>query len=149
MHFCRMPTWLNRRTQETSVFTAHGRTYTVTLQEMRGRLIREKIDHAQPEWWGGTFYAISHGRLTRIPHDQKDRLLARRCFDDGLEFPVEEIFVDHRHIYCVIFTADEAIVWRTRNTSPSLPDTAAPANRPRQGAKGRCPAQRRFPRHPG
>ncbi len=127
MQFLQDAHLLEPRTQETSVFTAHGRTYTVTLHELRGRLIREKIDHAQPEWWGGTFYAISHGRLTRIPHDQKDRLLALKSFDDGLEFPVEDIFVDHRHIYSVIFTADKAIVWRTRTTSPSLPDRAAPA----------------------
>jgi len=107
---------LEERHDNIERFEGHGRAYAVVCKTCSGNLIREWIDQTDPEWWGGMFFAIRHGRLCKIPHDQNDRLVALRSFDGAIDFPVEEIFIGDRHIYSVVFIADEAIVWRTRNS---------------------------------
>jgi len=121
---------LQPRLQEVTSFFAHGRNYTVVCKRLPGQVIRAKIDSADPEWWGGRYYAIRQGVLVRVPHDAKDRQLALKSFSTSLEFPVEDIYVETRHIYCVVFIADEALVWRTRDTvNPDMP-YVGPAGEP-------------------
>lgn len=113
---------LQERLAEVNYFQAHGRTYVVACKRLAGHGIRAKIDSADPEWWGGTYYALRQGELVRMPHDEKDRLKMLRSFDTALEFPVEEIYIEGRHVYSVMFIADEALVWRTRDTiNPDMP----------------------------
>ena len=113
---------LEPREREITYFSGHGHNYMVVCRRLAGRAIRAKIDNADPQWWGGTYYAIRQGELVRMPHDEKDRLKVIKSFDTTMEFPVEEIYVEARHIYSVMFIADEALVWRTRDTiNPDRP----------------------------
>ncbi len=115
MQFLQDARILHPREQEVSQFTAHDRFYTVITKALSGDAIREKIDSTDPEWWGGAFYAYVNTIFARVPHDPRDRLLFLKNFDSSAEFATEEIFVDNRHIYSVVYTGEEALVWRTRN----------------------------------
>ncbi len=113
LQYLRFAELLLPRAQEVAYFSAHGHTCIVVARRMHGGRIRRMIDAVEPEWWGGTFYGLNMGKLVRMPHEQKDRLLALKSFTGELEFPVEEIYIDNRHIYAVLFVGQEALVWRT------------------------------------
>lgn len=125
---------LEPREQEITYFQGHGHNYMVVCKRVSGQIIRAKIDSADPEWWGGTYYAIRQGGLVRVPHDEKDRLKVFKAFDTTLDFPVEEIYVESRHVYSVVFVGEEALVWRTRDTmNPERPVYAPPEEPQKKG----------------
>jgi hypothetical protein len=113
--------------KEIQDFAGHQRFYTVVSKRVRGNLIREKVDAVEPEWWGGMFFGNLHGRLVRVPRDSRERLKLLKTFDSAMEFPTEEIYIDHRHIYSVLFIGDEALVFRTRNQVSPYMQKGAPA----------------------
>jgi hypothetical protein len=136
LDYLRFAQLLRPRDRQVVHFSAPGHTCVVVTRQMPGSHIRERVDGAEPEWWGGQFYArrqAAGGRLVAVPHEQKDRLLALKRFEPSLEFPVEEIFIDNRQIYAVMFVGEEALVWRTaRQPAPEAPGmtSKAVASRP-------------------
>jgi len=127
LEYLRFAQLLLPRAQEVVAFAAPGHTCVVVGKRMRGSEIRQMIDAVEPEWWGGTFFGRNQGHLVRVAHEQKDRLLALKSFESSFEFPVEELFIDNRHIYSVVFVGQEALVWRTRHEVPTEDSGAMPA----------------------
>jgi hypothetical protein len=130
LEYLRFAQVLLPRSQDVVHFAVPGHTCAVVTKHMRGTQIRELIDAVEPEWWGGMFFGLNQGQLVRIAHEQKDRLLALKNFASAYEFPVEEIFIDNRHLYSVLFVGQEALVWRTRHQaaaefSMTMPTVAA------------------------
>jgi hypothetical protein len=130
LQYLRFARLLLPRSQDVVHFASQGHTCIVAGKRMRGTHIRQMIDAVDPEWWGGMFFGLNQGALVRVPHDQKDRLLALKSFASSYEFPIEEIFIDNRHLYSVLFVGPEALVWRTRHQavadmSIALPEVAA------------------------
>ena len=130
LEYLRFAQVLLPRSQNVVHFAAPGHACAVVTKPMRGTRIRELIDAVEPEWWGGMFFGLNQGQLVRIAHEQKDRLLALKSFESSYEFPVEEIFIDNRHLYSVLFVGQEALVWRTRQQaaadfSMTMPTVAA------------------------
>jgi hypothetical protein len=129
---------LHPRTQEVTQFVAHDRFYTVITKNLSVDAIRANIDCADPEWWSGSFYAYVNTIFSRVPHDPRDRLTFLDQFDSSAEFLTEEIFVDNRHIYSVIYVGEEALVWRTRNQVSAAPVGAfQPPAEPAEPGAGR------------
>jgi len=139
MQYLRDAEVLQPRMSEVNHFTGHGRAYTVVTRRMRGSAIRQMVDSSEPAWWGGGFYTLRGDELVRMPREQKDRVLFLKSFDPSLDCPVEDIFVDNRHIYSVVFVGEEALVWRTRDqvTAEKMGVPLAPM----AGAGGARPAR--------
>ena len=132
MQYLRDADLLLPKEKEIQDFAGHQRFYTVVSKRERGNVIREKVDSADPDWWGGMLYGNQRGKLVRVPHDPRDRVKLLKTFDGAVEFPVEEIFIDHRHIYSVVFIGEEALVFRTRNQVSTFLQKGAPKG-PAQG----------------
>jgi hypothetical protein len=130
LQYLRFAELLQPRAQDVVQFAAQGHTGIVRCKRLRGTQIRAMIDAAEPEWWGGAFYGLNQGVLVRVAHEENDRLRVLKSFESGFEFPVEDIYIDNRHLYSVIFVGEEALAWRTRqqavaDASMALPEVAA------------------------
>ncbi|HVT82791.1 MAG TPA: hypothetical protein VHM90_19290, partial [Phycisphaerae bacterium] len=129
---------LHPREKEVTQFVVNDRFFTVITKAFTGQEIRGKIDSTDPEWWGGAYYAYVNTVFSKVPHDSRDRFTFLDKYDLGAAFSCEEIFVDNRHIYTVIYTGEdgsEALVWRTRNqvSSEAIGIFQAPAEPAERG----------------
>jgi hypothetical protein len=134
LQYLRFAQLLQPRAGNSVTFTAPNHTCVVACKHFPGTYIRGFVDAVDPEWWGGRFYRLNQGALECVAHEQQDRILALKSFDNAMEFPVEEIYIDNRHIYSVIFVGDEALVWRTKNqivtsVPGAMPTVATPSGK--------------------
>ena len=137
LQYLRFAEILQPRTGDVMQYSRGAHQCVVVRKGISGQRIREMIDVAEPEWWGGMYFGMNQGQLVRVPHEAKDRYLVLEGLDSKFEFPVEEIFVDNRQIYAVMFVGEEALVWRTlHQAAPDFSQTMPEvASLPQQPAK--------------